>query len=748
MRLGGPAKESSPPRSRIARSPLHLLKVLPFARPYLRQLWIGIACIAFVAMTYSINIMALLPVITLIADDQGIPSWVHQSIAEKRLGVVFSTADNAVMLVKIGGGSVLPAEVRRRDLLTQVDGRPCGPGEIFRHLAYVDPDQATGLTFIAAASNQPYEVHITPRPLSLPERAMRRAVTWLPQESTNPARMQTLVLILAGVLVIGCVGGVCRFFGEYLIAFVAGRALVDLRKRMFQRVLRLPLSYFAVHGTSDTVSRFVQDSQEIYRGVNFVFAKSLREPLKALFVFIVAMFIDWRITLITVVSAPLAAIIIRKFGKITRKANRRLLHEFGRMLSALEGALIGIRVVKGYAMESYERKHLHAVDRQMLTHQLRIERIDALSSPVFETVGAIIAALAILYFANQMFEGLLSFAKFGTLAACMAGMFDPVRKMSSFYNRVQRANAAVDRVFEVLELPDELGSAGRKPPLPPLRESIELRNVSFTYPGSDRPALDQVSLLIRKGERVAFVGANGSGKTTLLSMLMRFFDPQQGAVLFDGNDIRNFSISSLRNQISLVTQETIIFPDTLGNNIAYGNERLLRRIVLQRRHPERNYRLENEQHTIRQAAVAAYADEFIREKPDGYDTIVGEHGATLSGGQRQRIAIARAILRNAPIFIFDEATSQIDAESEQKIHDAVERFLEGRTALIIAHRLSTILQADRIFVLERGKIVDVGPHEELVQRCQLYQTLCNSQMVDDTGERTARPTEIAVSKGG
>ena len=253
----------------------------------------------------------------------------------------------------------------------------------------------------------------------------------------------------------------------------------------------------------------------------------------------------------------------------------------------------------------------------------------------------------------------------------------------------------------------------------------------FTYPGSDRPALNGVSLVVKRGERVAFVGPNGSGKTTLLSLLIRFFDPDEGQLLFDGRDASEHSLSSLRRQMSLITQDTVIFADTIANNVAYGDDRLLRRIVLKKRHPDRNYHFDSEEQRIVDAAKAAHADDFIRQKPDGYNTYVGEHGITLSGGQKQRIAIARAILRNAPIFIFDEATSQIDAESEQKIHDAVEKFLQGRTALIIAHRFSTILQADRIVVMDQGRIVDSGPHSELIKRCELYQSLYGSQIIKD-----------------
>lgn len=735
--IGGPSTNKGASAKKGA-SPVHFLRVLEFARPFRRTLAVAVACVVFVALTYSLNILALLPLIKVIADEQPIPTWLHQMAAQDRLDVRLpeTRADPAVL--SVGDKSPLRDAVRAQDVLIAVNGDRTSPADMFRALAHAAPGEEVTLRFRRPADGRAFDV--TARLPEVPwyRQWMLHVAEWLPPGDSDDSRFRLLFVIAGIVLIIGVVGGVCRFFGEYLISLVAGKVVLALRKRMYDRVLALPVAYFASHGVADLMTRFVQDSQDIYRGLVFVFAKSLREPLKAIFVFGAALIIDWRMTLLVVVAAPLAGIIIRRFGKRIRRANKRLLADYGTMLATLEGALNGIRVVKGYAMEKYERRHLHAVDNQIFRQQLKIARIEALASPMFETVGRIAATVAVLYFAHLMLNDRMTFSEFGTLAACMAGIFDPIRKMSSFYNRMMRANAALDRVYEVIDMPVQVPDDHLKPALPPFAHSIEFRDVAFTYPGANQPAIDGVNLRIGRGEKVAFVGPNGSGKTTLLSLLLRFFDPERGALLIDGRDVRNYSLASLRRQMSLITQDTVIFADTLANNIAYGDDELIRRIVLQQRHPERKYELEEGRARIVEAARAAFADDFIREKPQGYDTFVGEKGAQLSGGQKQRVAIARAILRNAPIFIFDEATSQIDAESEQKIHDAVEKFLKDRTALIIAHRFSTILQADRIVVMDAGRIVDIGRHEELIKRCELYKSLYGSQIIrDEAGQEAA-----------
>ncbi len=730
--VGGPSPNAVRTSTKGA-SIFHFMRVLQFSKPYMRYLYPALICIFLVAFTYSLNILAILPVIKVIAGEQGLPAWVHQSVVENRLHIDFKEAqpkDRRLLINKIDSDSPLMGqleagrEVVGTDLTDSAD-----PRDILSTIAHAD---AGAVVSLILDDGRRLDVAVAKVPFYL--KLGMHGATYFPGGESKRDKLWTLGIVVFGTLIIGLFGAVCRFYGEYLIALVAGRSIVSMRRRMYDHVLRMPMSEFATRGVSDLISRFVQDSQDVYRGLVYIFAKTLREPLKAAFALITAAIIDPRITLITIAIAPLAGYVIRKFGKIIRKNNKRLYEAYGKMLASLDGSLKGIRVVKGYSMENYERRHLNDVDQKMLKLMLKIEKVEAMSSPVFEMIGRIAASIAIMYFANLMFDRDMSFSRFATLAACMAATFDPIRKMSSFYNRIQRANAALDRVFEVFAMPIQEPDDREKPGLADFSDAIVFEDVVFTYPGATSPAVDGVTLRVKRGERVAFVGPNGSGKTTLLSLLMRFFDPDSGCIRFDDRDARECSLPSLRRQMSLITQDTVIFADSIANNIAYGDEKLIRRIVLQRRHPDRNYHLDGEEVRIEEAAKAAYAHEFIIEKPEKYDTYVGEQGATLSGGQKQRIAIARAILRNAPIFIFDEATSQVDAESEQKIHEAVERFLEGRTAFIIAHRFSTILQADRIVVMDRGKIVDSGRHDELIKRCELYQALYGSQILKDESD--------------
>ena len=541
-------------------------------------------------------------------------------------------------------------------------------------------------------------------------------VSYIPREKKKMTlqelshrRMIMLAYVLGFVVFINIIGNICRFIGQYYGSIVGARTLLDLRRHMYAKVMVLPMSFFITRGVSDTMSRFMQDCQDVLKALRTVFGKVLREPLKAVGAFSVLIYFAPKVTLLLVIITPIAAILFRKFGRWVRRANEKLLKGYGRLLGALEKTLSGIKVVKAYTMENRERIRYFKIEKDILRQSLKIEKVNAMNSPTLEVLGIIAACGGILWITSQVMNQKLDSAVLGTLLLAMGAILDPVRKLSNVYTAIQRANAGAKRIFEIIDMPGEYElSKGRIPAQAP-QKSILFDNVTFTYPNASHPAIKEINVEIKAGEIVAIVGPNGSGKTTFVSLLLRLFDPESGRILWDDTDIRELKLRSLRQQIAYVSQETVIFADTVRNNIAYGNP---------------SASLEE----IKSAARQAHADEFIERLPKGYDTVLGEHGATLSGGECQRLAIARAILKNAPVLVFDEATSQIDADSEQKIQDAMDHFMPGRTSLVIAHRFSTIGKADKILVLDRGKLVACGNHQELMDACDLYRSLYQTQL--------------------
>jgi ABC-type multidrug transport system fused ATPase/permease subunit len=542
-------------------------------------------------------------------------------------------------------------------------------------------------------------------------RALLWAASWLPAGG-NQQRIETLKLLLLGLVLVVVAANVCRYFGEVFIARAVLRGLMDLRAMLYDRTLQMPMAFFAAEKTADLVTKFVQDIQEIQRGMMAFLGKFIREPLRGIFLLAIAFRLDWRITVVMVVVGPLTIAVFWAVGRKVKKANHRLLRGYGEMIGALTASLQNIRVVKAYTAEQIEGERLEKVDRRMFKQQLRLQQLQAFTTPMMETVAVIGGSMVTVWLAGRVLGGEISLSKFLTLGACLSMLFDPLRKLSDVYVRIVRSSAGADRIFAVLDATLEAEDAHATKVLGPLSGGIEYRNVRFTYPGGAKPAIDGVTLRIAEGETVALVGPNGSGKTTLAGMIPRFFDPDFGEVRFDDTNLREASLKSLRDQISLVTQDAVVFAGTPIENIGYGDAR-----------PDAE--------RARDAARRAHADEFIEALPAGYDEILGERGTTLSGGQRQRLAIARAIYRDAPILIFDEATSQIDSESELKIQGALKSFAKGRTTVIIAHRLSTIQFADRIVVMDQGAVADSGTHAELFARCPLYRTLCETQFVNE-----------------
>jgi len=506
---------------------------------------------------------------------------------------------------------------------------------------------------------------------------------------------------------------------------MACRTVLDIRHRAFDQVLRLPLGYFHRGGGAEASSRLIQDAFALQEGIQTLFGKVVTEPLQAaamlLLAIILALQIDARILLIALFIGPAMAILIRKFASRMRRATKKQLQSAARILDILQESLAGLRVVKAYTMEGRERLRFFREGREFVKQSMKAFKTNAASGPALELLATLAMALAVVLGAYWLDTGGLArevdpstmLAFFGALVATL----DPMRKLADVNNRIQMAINGAERLFEVIDTPSEVRHGGRGIVLPRMARDIVFENTRFRYESDMQEVLQDVSLRVRAGETIAVVGRTGCGKTTLVNLIPRFFVPQSGRVLIDGHDIQDVTLRSLRDQIGLVSQETILFKDSIANNIAYGS----RPAVRQRGGAGRVSRAE-----IVAAARMAHADEFIVQLPQGYDTVIGTLGQTLSGGQRQRLALARAIIRDPAILILDEATSALDEETQALVQDTLEHFVRGRTVFIIAHRLSTIALAERIVVMEAGRIVDIGRHDELLARCDVYRRLRES----------------------
>lgn len=566
-------------------------------------------------------------------------------------------------------------------------------------------------------------------------KAAKGQSTWLTDRAEAIAHylpdkpVHTIAVMFVLILCLAMVGNVFRFLHEYLSDKSAISAINDIRKKLYDHILHLPLPYFGKHGTSDVTSRLVQDSMALQDGFKTVLGPAIAEPIKAGFALALAAIIDWRLTLFIIVFAPLMAAVIKKFGKKVRRASRAALQGSANMLGQIEGTLVGIRVVKSATAERFERRHYANIMAELHKDQLKMARYEAFSTPTLETLGMVAIGLVLILASYAIFEQhTLSRGGFLLILASLVSIGESLRRVSKLNNVLQKSNAAAARLFELLdtpiERPKQLPAGEKLVRMRGLERAITFENLSFRYPGTNHLAVDNVNLTVPRGTSVAIVGRNGSGKTTLLSLLPRFFEPEAGSILIDGTDIRRLTLKSLRQHIAIVTQDAVVFPGTIAENIAYGHPSA----PLLTRAPQSPPAVELRQQ-IEAAAKEAFAHEFILQKPNGYDTRLDGLGAQLSGGQKQRLNIARAILRNAPILVLDEATSQVDAESEHLIQNAIERLMSERTTFVIAHRFSTILAADTIVVMEAGKIVGQGKHEELMRDCPTYTGLYERQLM-------------------
>jgi ATP-binding cassette, subfamily B, bacterial MsbA len=722
----------------------HFWRACRYLWPYRAKVTISVLAAVFVGLVMTGGLTTMLPIMQVLIKGDTMPGWMYRQTAQARLKVRFLGDSGLVKVADVLPGPGKKAGLRLGDEIADVAAPPNAPPSPF------PPEPADGSRSSATAASYradeilrriawtPGMVHLQIRERGDVAVALEPLkwyyVVGLRLIQKIPLQPVEAVAMVFGVLAcLTIVGSVMRFFQEHLSDQAAIFAANDLRRRVYDRVLRFPLATLGKRGTSDATSRLVTDVDSLQDGFKTVLGQSIQEPIKALMAFGFALYLSPALTLFIVLLVPLMGIMMRKFGKKMRRASRAALRSSSTLLGQIGGTLSGIRIVKGYNAEKFERRRYTRIVDQLLTELIRMSRVDAISSPVMETIIMFMAGIVILLAAYLVtVRHTLTQATFLAVMVALAIIAESLRKASKLNNALQKANAAAGRIFETLDLPPEREmpvtcspggngtSVNRK--LPPLREKIEFQDVAFTYPDSVLPALDGVSLVVPRGQSAAIVGRNGSGKTTLMALLERFYDPDDGRILIDGIDIRTVSRTSLRDQISLVTQDSHIFPGTIAENIAYG-EALADPLVADS--PQRRALYER----IEAAARRAFAHDFIVEKPGGYDMVLGGLGGQLSGGEKQRLCIARAIFHQAPILILDEATSQVDAESEHLIHQAIEHLMHERTTFVIAHRFSTIISADTIVVMERGRIAGQGRHDELLSSCEIYQQLYERQLI-------------------
>ena len=534
------------------------------------------------------------------------------------------------------------------------------------------------------------------------------------------AKDQLLLMVLPLVILgAAALKGLCSYGQAYLMSYVGNRVVAEIRQQLFGQFLRLSLAFHHKHSGGRLVARVINDVNEMANAIPHVIKNLVQQGLTFLALTGVAFYQNWKLATVLILVTPVSTYAIVKIGKRLRKLAARGQESMGDMASALKEAFAGIRIVKAYGGESLEQQRFARGNTAYLRAVMKSAQLAALSSPLLEVIGIGGIAFIIWYGGSLVIDGDMKPGEFFSFLAATFMAYDPVKKLASANVVVQRAIAAANRVFEMLDEEHEFVHDRGRAELPAISRSLEFRNVSFAYEGSAEPALEQIHLTVEFGEVVALVGKSGSGKSTLMSLVPRFHDPSEGRILIDDRDIREVTLTSLRAQIAIVSQETVLFDDTVRANIAYG-------------------RPEASEGEILRAARAAHAWEFIEELPEGMDTLIGENGINLSGGQRQRLAIARAMLRNPPLLILDEATSALDTESERNVQAALAELLKNRTTLVIAHRLSTVQHADRIIVLDEGRIVEEGVHHELLGRNGAYTRLYQTQFHDGPAVPTLR----------
>lgn len=665
-------------------------RALKFSLAYKTRLILSVFCALMVAAFWGANISSVGVVLTILADEKTLQEWVDEKIEhlEKQ------------SKIKEENRKRVQAELIRLENDPQAVDRENLKRGFNRELADI--------------LGQQKEINSK---LYWNQKLKTQVIRFLPND-----RFETFVWIMVAVVIGVAIKGFFDFWQEVLVGSVINRTLYDIRNRMFRSLVHQDTKQLAESGTPEIMSRLTNDVEQLGQGMKTLYGRLVVEPFKAIACLVAACWISWQLTLVFTVLVPLAILLLSKLSRMVRRAAKKLLERMSDLYQIIRETVDGIRVVKAYTMEPYERRRFRRASDDYARRAQQVTNVDALAGPAIEWLGIVALGFALTAGAYLVIRGQkaifgwnmrgddpLGFTELLTLYTLLIAVADPVRKLSSVYTKIQAGAAASDRIFAIADKVPTVTGNSDGPVLPRHGKSIEFRNVTFAYSeGTEVPILNAVNLTVKAGETVALVGPNGCGKSTLLGLLPRFYDPDIGSVLVDGVNTRSVNLRSLRKQVGIVTQQTVMFEDTVFNNIAYGKPGATKA-------------------EVEEAAMKAYAHEFVVSLPGGYDTVIGK-GWKPSGGQEQRIALARAILRNPSILILDEFTSQIDPESEAKIHLAIQGFVKDRTTFLITHRMSNLEIADRIAVMDAGRIVAVGTHSSLLLTCPLYGRLYDTNL--------------------
>jgi ABC-type multidrug transport system fused ATPase/permease subunit len=736
----------------------NFVRLVKFAWRYRVRFGLSIGCAAMVAVLFFAELGAVYPLLHILFDSQNPQRWLFEKIAGSAAEIVALQARESEALAMLDVARNGPRDLdeltrRWRSLDLDVAAKAAALREQERlvvesdlkgHVgqpARIEPVQLekmrrdyriaeSRLKELTACSGLVVKndiVRLTRRlrdvrqDIAARETELRRCRLaqpyvnrYLPNES-----FKTLLLLIALVMLGVALKGFFMFLQEVLVADVMQATLFNIRNEFFRRTINLDLASFSDQGSSELMARFTNDMDSFGQGLNTLMSKLIREPMRFVTCLGGALWINWRLTCLALVLVPISGVTTYRVGQTMKRAVRRSLESMSTIYKILQESFQGIKIVKAFATERVERRRFFDETKNLYRKSVRVAMIDAMSDPVLEMLTlttVVIALLAgsylVLYQTIDLNLGLFRLQLAGeqmaiqdllTLYTMLAGASDPIRKLANVHSKIQRAAAAADRICALMDRTPKVSENKRARAMPRHRQSIEFDQVTFAYV-PDSPVLRGINLTVRQGETIALVGPNGCGKTTLMNLLPRFWDVDSGSIRIDGHDVRDVQLRSLRLQIGMVIQETVLFQDTIANNIAYGHRHAGRAAIVA-------------------AAERAYAHQFITAMPQGYDTLIGERGHGLSGGQRQRIALARAMLRDPAILILDEATSAVDIQDELLIRKAIEEFAHNRTTFLISHSLASIQFADRIVLVDGGRIEAVGTDQELKRTSALYRRL-------------------------